>query len=244
MLWRRWRPRRSPKRSRSESAASSSDRLRVDKRGGWVCKYRRHRRKGSHRDDEPRRWRRPAARASRACHWKGSIAGEGPGAPGWARRRHTQTGRDTSPARGGELRRRATSPGPPRRNPARVPSRRRNPRAVAPGSASDSVTSCIRVVWSARAATTPRRGPETAARPWPRPTARRTAFHTRRKPARRLEKQLWILQSSRHLSANFSPILCKNWRDRCKQANAGKKIGVTLACNPLVPWWAILVSNQ
>src|SRR5499427_10522688 len=23
-----------------------------------------------------------------------------------------------------------------------------------------------------------------------------------------------------------------------------KKIGVTLACNPLVPWWAILVSNQ
>ena len=28
------------------------------------------------------------------------------------------------------------------------------------------------------------------------------------------------------------------------EANAGKKIGVTLACNPLVPWWAILVSNQ
>jgi hypothetical protein len=27
-------------------------------------------------------------------------------------------------------------------------------------------------------------------------------------------------------------------------ANAAKKIGVTLACNPLVPWWAILGSNQ
>ncbi|MGH9810547.1 MAG: hypothetical protein ACRD9W_25425, partial [Terriglobia bacterium] len=27
-------------------------------------------------------------------------------------------------------------------------------------------------------------------------------------------------------------------------AKAGKKIGVTLACNPLVPWWAILGSNQ
>ena len=28
------------------------------------------------------------------------------------------------------------------------------------------------------------------------------------------------------------------------EANAAKKIGVTLACNPLVPWWAILGSNQ
>ena len=44
--------------------------------------------------------------------------------------------------------------------------------------------------------------------------------------------------------ADFSVIVCKNCTNVAVVANAAKKIGVTLACNPLVPWWAILGSNQ
>src|SRR5436190_20392457 len=43
---------------------------------------------------------------------------------------------------------------------------------------------------------------------------------------------------------NFLSSYAKIARMSHVDANVAKKIGVTLACNPLVPWWAILGSNQ
>src|SRR5207244_4824693 len=42
----------------------------------------------------------------------------------------------------------------------------------------------------------------------------------------------------------FKDIVCKNSGIDATASCAAKKIGVTLSCNPSVPWWAILGSNQ
>src|SRR5205814_6406758 len=79
---------------------------------------------------------------------------------------------------------------------------------------------------------------------------RRDRLHIEQRPVR-VEDQR-IDREGRHGVGNhrstslteFSVIVCKNCADVAADANAVKKIGVTLACNPLVPWWAILGSNQ